>query len=322
MVPASDVKFNLDGAAQTLSNAENVYGNGVTGAHGAVLPGTPTDAGYTQGGLTNVVAPAQNLTGGTYHQVTITFDNATGGPASFRFAYSRASGDIADAVAAAKGKKLAIVFLNDFGASTTIPNPYGSSPATISAPESLTPATTQLVEAVAAANPNTVVVLNSTNPVLMPWIGSVKSVLEMWFSGEEGGTSTARLLLGLANPGGHTDITWPASATDTIWGYNETAPLYAGDTTGPHPERLNGGPGGTTDETEGIYNGYRFFDKEGITPLFPFGYGLAYTTFAYSGLPVRRANDGGLSVTARVTNSVTVAGSAAPQVYLGAPSDQ
>jgi len=318
-VPASDVTFSLDGTAQTLSNAENVYGNGVTGAHGAVLPGTPTDAGYTQGGLTNVVAPAQSLTGGTYHRVTITFDNATGGPASFRFAYSRAAGDIADAAAAAKGKKLAVVFLNDFGASTTIPNPYGSSPATISAPGSLSAANTQLIQAVAAANPNTVVVLNTTNPVLMPWISGVRSVLEMWFSGEEGGTSTARLLLGLANPGGHTDISWPASATDTIWGYNQTVPLYPGDTTGPHLERLNGGTNGTTDETEGIYNGYRFFDKEGITPLFPFGYGLSYTHFAYSGLHVRRAADGGLDVDLRVTNNGQLAGSTVPQVYLGPP---
>jgi beta-glucosidase len=321
-VPASDVTFALDGAAQTLSAPADVYGTGVTGAHSAALPGTPTDGGYTEPGLTNEATAASTLSGGTYHQVTITFDNATGGPASFRFAYSRASGDIADAAAAARGKKLAVVFLNDNGASTTIPNPYGSSPATISAPESLTAANTQLVDAVAAANPNTVVVLNTTNPILMPWVGNVKSVLEMWFSGEEGGTSTARLLLGLANPSGHTDITWPANATDTIWGYNETTPLYPGDTTGPHPERLNGGPGGTTDETEGIYNGYRFFDKEGITPLFPFGWGLSYTKFAYSGLHVTRANDGGLSVTARVTNSGTVAGSAAPQVYLGAPSDQ
>jgi beta-glucosidase len=321
-VPASDVTFTLDGAAQPLGKAENVYGNGVTSAHGAALPGTPTDAGYTEGGLTNVVAPAATLTGGTYHQVTITFDNATGGPASFRFAYSRANGDIADAAVAAKGKQLAVVFLNDFGASTSIPNPYGSTPATISAPESLSSANTQLVDAVAAANPNTVVVLNTTNPVLMPWLGSVKSVLEMWFSGEEGGTSTARLLLGLANPGGHTEITWPASATDTIWGYNETVPLYPGDTTGPHLERLNNGPGGTTEETEGIFNGYRFFDKEGITPLFPFGWGLSYTSFGYSGLRVRRAADGGLTVTARVTNTGRLAGSAVPQVYLGAPDQQ
>jgi beta-glucosidase len=318
-VPASDVTFALDGTAQTLSPAANVYGVGVTSAHGAVLPGTPTDGGYTQAGLTNVAAPAGTLNGGTYHQVTITFDNATSGPASFRFAYSRASGDIADAAAAARGKSLAVVFLNDNAATTTIPNPYGSSPATISAPESLTAANTQLVDAVAAANPNTVVVLNTTNPVLIPWLGSVRSILEMWFSGEEGGTSTARLLLGLADPSGHTDITWPASATDTIWGYDETVPLYPGDTTGPHLERLNGGPGGTTDETEGIYNGYRFFDKEGITPMFPFGWGLSYTRFAYSGLRVTRTSDGGLNVTLRVTNTGHLAGSTAAQVYLGAP---
>jgi beta-glucosidase len=319
-VPASDVTFALDGATQALSPAANVYGVGVTSAHGAVLPGTPTDGGYTQAGLTNVAAPAGTLNGGTYHQVTITFDNATSGAASFRFAYSRANGDIADAAAAAKGKSLAVVFLNDNGATTTIPNPYGSSPATISAPESLTAANTQLIDAVAAANPNTVVVLNTTNPVLIPWLGSVKSILEMWFSGEEGGTSTARLLLGLADPSGHTDITWPANATDTIWGYNETVPLYPGDTTGPHLERLNGGAGGTTDETEGIYNGYRFFDKEGITPMFPFGWGLSYTRFGYSGLRVTRASDGGLNVTLRVTNTGQVAGSTAAQVYLGAPS--
>ncbi len=321
-VPASDVTFALDGTNQTLSPAADVYGSGVTGAHNAALPGTPTDTGYTQAGLSNDATAATSLAGGSYHQVTITFDNATDGPASFRFAYSRANGDIADAAAAAKGKKMAVVFLNDQGATTTIPNPYGSSPATISAPESLSASSTALVEAVAAANPNTVVVLNTANPVLIPWLGSVKSVLEMWFSGEEGGTSTARLLLGLANPGGHTDITWPASATDTIWGYNETVPLYPGDTAGPHLERLNNGPGGTTDETEGIFNGYRFFDKEGITPMFPFGWGLSYTRFAYSGLRVTRASDGGLDVSLRVTNTGPAAGSAVPQVYLGAPSQQ
>ncbi len=318
----SNVTFALDGATQKLSTAADVYGNGVTGAHSAALPGSPTGGGYTEPGLTNLAAPAASLTGGSFHQVTITFDNTTSGPASFRFAYSRVSGDIADAAAAAAGKSLAVVFLNDNGASTTIPNPYGSSPATISAPESLSAANTNLINAVAAANPNTVVVLNTANPVLLPWLPSVKSVLEMWFSSEEGGTSTARLLLGLANPEGHTDVTWPANATDTIWGYNETVPLSPGDTTGPHTERLNNGPNGTTDETEGIYNGYRFFDKEGITPMFPFGWGLSYTRFSFSGLHVTRTSDGGLSVSAKVTNTGQLAGSEAAQVYLGAPSQQ
>jgi beta-glucosidase len=321
-VAASNVTFSLDGSSETLGMPPDVIGQGVTGAHSAALPSTPTNGGYTQAGLTNEQAASSTLTGETFHQLQITFDNTTSAPASFRFAYSRANGDIADAAAAARGKKLAIVFLNDNGASTTIPNPYGSTPATISAPESLTAANTQLVQAVAAANPNTVVVLNTTNPVLMPWIGSVRSVLEMWYSGEEGGTSTARLLLGLADPSGHTDITWPANATDTIWGYNETKPLYPGDSTGPHLERLNGGPNGTTDETEGIYNGYRFFDKEGITPLFPFGWGLSYTHFSYSSLGASRASDGGLDVSFRVRNTGTVTGAAVPQVYLGAPNQQ
>ena len=70
-------------------------------------------------------------------------------------------------------------------------------------------------------------VLNNDNPVLTPWIGNVKALLDMWFAGQEGGTATARLLLGLANPSGHTALTWPANATDTIWGYNETVPLYS-----------------------------------------------------------------------------------------------
>jgi beta-glucosidase len=321
-IPSANVTFTLDGTSQRLSTAADVYGNGVTGAHNAALPGSPTDTGYTQPGLTNLAATSASLTGGSFHQVTITFNNTTSGPASFRFGYSRASGDIADAAAAAKGKSLAVVFLNDQGATTSIPNPYGTTPATISAPESLSASSTALINAVAAANPNTVVVLNTANPVLLPFLPNVKSVLEMWFSSQEGGTSTARLLLGLANPGGHTDITWPANATDTIWGYNETVPLSAGDTTGPHLERLNNGPNGTTDETEGIFNGYRFFDKEGITPMFPFGWGLSYTHFAYTSMAVSRATDGGLKVSVRVKNTGAMAGSAVPQVYLGAPSQQ
>ena len=107
----------------------------------------------------------------------------------------------------------------------------------------------------------------------------------MWFAGQEGGTSTARILLGQANPSGHTVLTWPANRTDTIWGYNEPAnALYPGSTAGQHLERLNsnagcagtGNPGslacpaaGGTNESEGIFTGYRYFDKLGITPRVP-----------------------------------------------------
>jgi hypothetical protein len=341
---ALQVSFN--GAPVTLTTPAEINSTG-TGT-----PASPTNAGYTEAGLANLQYAAGSLTGGQYDPITISLYNTSSGPASVRFGYNRADGDIADAAAAAKGKAMAIVFLDDTGAASEfgasgggsdttteeIANPYynsaepvsDSNPPYISAIASLPANQTALVEAVAAANPNTVVVLNTENPVLMPWIANVKGVLEMWHAGEEGGTSTARLLLGQADPSGHLPITFPASATDTIWGYDETTPLYSGDTTGPHLERLNGDGGcsgngcptdSATQETEGIYTDYRFFDKERINPLFPFGWGLSYTTCLHSGLQVARASDGGLDVSVRVSNDGRVAGTAVPQVYLGAPSN-
>ena len=316
-VPNANVTFTFDGTPQTLATASNVYGS--------TVPGSPTNAGYTEGLLVNRQFATGSLPGGSYHPVTITFNNTTSGPASFRFAYSRTNGDITDAAAAAVGKKLALVFVNDgVGATSTIPNPYGTG--TISAPISLSADSTNLINAVAAANPNTVVVLNTANPVLTPWRNNVKSVLEMWFAGQEGGTSTARLLLGLANPSGHTSLTWPANATDTIWGYNQTTPLYPGDTTGPHPERIGsggGGPagGGSASFTQGIYSGYRFFDQEGITPAFAFGTGLSYSRFRWSDLHLKPTDDGGINVSFDVTNTGPVTGTVVPQVYVGAAAD-
>jgi len=277
--------------------------------------------------------PAGSLTGGTSHPVTITFNNSTASPASFRFGYSRAQGDIDQAAAMAAGKKAAIVFVNDgVGAVSTIPNPDAPG-TTISSPTALSPASNALVSAVAAANPNTIVVMNTANPVLMPWFDNVKSVLEMWFAGQEGGTSTARLLLGLANPGGHSSMTWPKNATDTIWAYNEPAgALYPGSPGGRHPERLNGNGGcptagpcaasqSSTLETEGIYSGYRYFDKLGITPQVPFGYGLSYTTFGYSGLTLTPKLDGTVDVGFDVKNTGTRTGDETAQVYVGAGPD-
>ncbi len=317
-VPNANVTFSFDGTIRTLANAGNIYGTSV--------PGTPTNAGYTEALLTNRQFSAGSLTGGTYHAVTITFNNTTTGSASFRFGYNRTNGDIADAAAAAVGKRKAIVFVNTGGGTlqgpniTTIANPYGSG--TISAPTALSTNQVNLINAVAAANPNTIVVLNNDNPVLTPWIGNVKALLDMWFAGQEGGTSTARLLLGLANPSGHTSITWPKNATDTIWGYNQPAPLYPGDTTGPHPERYGSGsafpPGGSgsANFSQGIYSGYRYFDKLNIEPQFAFGHGLSYTTFEYRNL-VLKPEGSTMRVSFIVQNKGAVAGTAVPQVYVG-----
>ena len=365
------VTFSLDGIQLNLNaTTADVY----PGGRAASVPSNPTTAGSVDQGLisrtcatgtaalepgtSNCTATQSALTPG-FHSIKLTVDNATNcvstppaaaagtnpavaavpapcTPASFRFAYSRANGDITDAAAAAVGKKLALVFVNDgVGATSSTPNPALPG-TTMSAPTQLSTASTNLINAVAAANPNTVVVLNTANPVLTPWLPNVRGVLESWFAGQEGGTAMARVLLGLANPSGHTALTWPANATDTIWGYNETKPLYVGDALGQHPERLNGDggcgvvtgssatcPAATqTTETEGIFTGYRFFDREGITPQFPFGFGLSYTTFAFSNLKLRSTSDGGADVSFRVRNTGHTAGADAVQVYVGPPSHQ
>jgi beta-glucosidase len=165
----------------------------------------------------------------------------------------------------------------------------------------------QLIEEVAAVNPNTVVVLNTSQPVAMPWVDKVKGVLEMWWPGDEGGTAAAKILLGSANPGGHLPMTWAKALTD----YPATSPA--------HPERSAKGVDGKTTFSEGLLVGYRWFDDQHIQPLFPFGFGLTYTSFAMSALQVTSLPDGGARASLRVKNTGSVAGDAVPQVYLDAP---
>jgi beta-glucosidase len=174
----------------------------------------------------------------------------------------------------------------------------------------LTPEQTKLIQDVAAVNPNTIVVLNTSLPVAMPWLGRVKGVLQMWWPGDQGGPATANILLGRANPAGRLPITWPERLDQMV----------AQDPKG-HPERTNSGIDGKTTYSEGIFVGYRWFDKQNLTPTFPFGYGLSYTNFQYSGLSVTRAKDGGLDVSFTLKNAGKVAGDEVPQVYLGAPKD-
>jgi beta-glucosidase len=163
-----------------------------------------------------------------------------------------------------------------------------------------------------------VVVLHSGAPVIVPWAGKVKAVLEMWNAGQEGGTATARLLLGQASPSGHTPLTWPLKETDTTYAFPEPAGgLYPGSGAGPHPERLNGLPGGGSAWTQGLFVGYRYYDKLGIPVRFPFGHGLTYTTLRYEGLVVERGAEGEVRVGFTVRNVGKVAGTAVPQVYLG-----
>jgi beta-glucosidase len=117
-------------------------------------------------------------------------------------------------------------------------------------------------------------------------------------------------LLGRVNPAGRLPVTWANALID----YPASDPRY--------PERSSQGTGGKTMFSEGVDVGYRWFDRRGVEPLFPFGYGLSYTSFRYSGLRVARAQDGGLDLSFQIRNSGQVDGEEVPQVYLGAPTER
>lgn len=160
-----------------------------------------------------------------------------------------------------------------------------------------------LIEAVAAANPNTIVVLQTGNPIAMPWQNSVKGIVEAWFPGQAGGTAIADVLTGKVNPCGRLPMTFPADIEQT-----------------PRPEAPGiGTPWGTpitVNYHEGADVGYRWFGKKDLKPLYAFGYGLSYTTFALSGLTLT----GGDTITARFTvrNTGDRPGATVPQLYLQA----
>jgi len=168
----------------------------------------------------------------------------------------------------------------------------------------------KLIAEIADVNPNTIVVLNTSQPIAMPWLDKVKAVVEMWWPGDEGGWSTADILTGKANPAGRLPMTWARRLQD--YAANDPA----------HPERSAKGVDGITTFSEGVDVGYRWFDAQKIEPLYGFGYGLSFTSFAYSDLHVTPAADGGADVTFRVKNTGARAGDDVPQVYLDAPQAQ
>ncbi|MBT7776002.1 MAG: beta-glucosidase, partial [Anaerolineae bacterium] len=155
----------------------------------------------------------------------------------------------------------------------------------------------ELIERVASANPNTVVVLNAGSPLHMPWVDKVKSVLQMWYLGQEAGNAIADVLFGEADPSGRLPTTFPKRIED-------------------NPAHINfPGENGKVRYGEGVFVGYRYYDEKDIEPLFPFGHGLSYTTFAYDALKVEKIGDE-IKVQVEVTNSGTRAGRDVVQVYV------
>jgi beta-glucosidase len=209
--------------------------------------------------------------------------------------------DGTDVVAAAKlagGADVAIVFAQQWAAES------------FDRPDMLLPDNQDaLIAAIAKANPHTVVVLENNGPVHMPWLGDVGAVLESWYPGARGGEAIARLLFGEVAPSGRLPLTWPKDESQL------PHPAIAGAGLPP-----NGQPAEKVDyNIEGADVGYRWFEKKKLEPLFPFGYGLTYTRFAYSQPKAHVGKDGKLTIAFEVRNVGLRDGTDVPQVYVNLP---
>jgi beta-glucosidase len=243
------------------------------------------------------------LEAGRSYEIMIEFANRPGAEMNFA-AFSAGIGlplgddAIAEAVALAREAEMAIICVGRNGEWDT----EGSDLMDIALPGRQD----ELVSAVARANPNTIVVLQTGGPVEMPWLDDVATVLEAWYPGQEAGNAIADVLTGAAEPSGRLPQSFPAKWSDN--------PAHSQD-----PE-IYPGLDGKVRYAEGVFIGYRHYDRHGIAPLFPFGFGLGYTTFALSDLAVsdeRFEAEGRLDVAVTLTNTGSRAGAAVVQLYVG-----
>ena len=159
----------------------------------------------------------------------------------------------------------------------------------------------ELIEKVAAVQPNTVVVLHNGSPVVMPWIDKVKGIVEAYLGGQAVGGAVCDILYGRVNPSAKLPETFPLRLED-----NPSYLSYIGE-------------GDMVEYREGIFVGYRYYDKKKMDVLFPFGHGLSYTTFEYSNLKVDKEemkDTDTMRVSVDVTNTGSVAGKEVVQLYV------
>jgi beta-glucosidase len=208
----------------------------------------------------------------------------------------------------AKASDVAIVFVNQ-------PASEGADAPSLSLPDQQD----ALVSAVAAANPHTLVVLETGGPVTMPWIESVSAVLEAWYPGIRGADAIANILFGDVNPCGKLPLTFPQSEADLPHpqlakqpppGPDDMRPMFEGASK-ENARRFS------IDYNEGLKVGYKWYDAEGKVPLFPFGYGLSFSRYAYSDLQVTPGQ--APSVTFTVKNTGGRAGAEVAEVYVTLP---
>ena len=165
----------------------------------------------------------------------------------------------------------------------------------------------QLVSAVAAANKHTIVVVQSGDPIAMPWAGKVEGIVDNWYPGQQDGDTIAPILFGDVNPSGKLPVTFPRKFSD--------GPLRS-NRQYPGVNNKKGIP--QSHYSEGLLVGYRWYDAKHIRPLFPFGFGLSYTSWRFSHLAVRRSGSGAV-VSMTLRNTGKRAGADVAQVYVGQP---
>jgi len=159
----------------------------------------------------------------------------------------------------------------------------------------------QLVEAIAKVQPNTIVVVHSPGAVLMPWLDSVAAVVCGFMPGQEDGDAMAAILFGYSNPAGKLPVTFPASMSDLPFTSDKQYP----------------GVDNEVYYSEHLLMGYRWYDAHNVTPMFPFGHGLSYTTFQYNDLAIDGSIDTNFTVGFSLTNSGKRDGAEVAQLYLG-----
>ncbi len=239
----------------------------------------------------DLLSTAVSLRAGAHYTFAIRWFAVDGYPAP-AFGIADETAQLDAAVAAARRASVAVVFTGELqreGADRSLALPGDAD---------------QLIAAVAAVNPRTVVVINSGGAVYMPWLSKVAGVVEAWYPGEADGTAVAAVLTGRVDPSGRLPITFPASP-------NAQPASTVAEFPGIDAE-VNFG--------NGLDIGYRWYQASGVTPLFPFGYGLDYTTFALSNAQIAPLPGGSYSVQVDVTNSGSRSGADVVQAYVAYPS--
>jgi beta-glucosidase len=290
-----------------LKNEHNVLPLDPAKVHSIAVFGMNADTGMISGGGSAQVDPPGRPSAGWQAHVWFPTSPLKAIAAKAPGATVRYGGsEPAAAAEAAKGADVAIVFAYQWESE-------GMDLPDLALPDNQD----ALIEQVAAANPHTVVVLETGTAVTMPWLEKVDGVVEAWYAGSSGAKALANVLFGDVNPSGKLPMTFPRSIADL-----------------PHPHLVTPPPGATGKEAvqktgeakptfrvhydEGVKVGYKWYDAEHKPVLFPFGHGLSYTSYRYSGLKLGDGNDH--SVTFTVTNSGDRTGAEIAEVYAALPA--